>query len=322
LDPPRNASRNLVDFQMTRSDLNLFTVFDAIYNEGSVTGAAARLNSTQPAISHALNRLRALFKDQLFVRSGHAIVPTPFARSIAQDVQNALQILRQVIRNNEHFDPRGSSQRFTIAVRDVLEAAILPPLLEMMKQDAPAIAVISTHADRSTIATSLAAGSIDVAMDVLLEVPDEIMISPLAAERLCVVARHNHPVVAGQIALEDYLAADHVVVSARRQGNTFEDVELNRLGFARRARLRCQHYFAGFRVAARTDLLLTMPERYARILNRQNDNQIVEVPFDAKAMDMFLYWHKAADDDPANRWLRGLVHQSIATDHHKKKPTG
>jgi len=245
-------------------------------------------------------------------------VPTPFARNIAQDVQSAVQILNRVVRNNEQFDPRESSQRFIIAVRDVLEAAILPPLIEAMNQDAPAITVISTHAERNTIATRLAAGSIDVAMDVLLEVPGEVMIRPLAAERLCVVARHNHPAVAGQIALEGYLAADHVVVSARRQGNTFENVELNRLGFARRAKLRCQHYFAGFRAAARTDLLLTMPERYARILNRQNDNQIVEVPFDAKAMDMFLYWHKAADDDPANRWLRGLIHQSIAADLHKK----
>ena len=94
------------------------------------------------------------------------------------------------------------------------------------------------------------------------------------------------------------------LVSSRRSGPGLEDVELNRQGLKRRIRLRCQHYFAACRVVSETDLLLTMPERYARIANRQYGNQIQDFPMEMPSMDAYLYWHASVDNDPANRWLR------------------
>jgi DNA-binding transcriptional LysR family regulator len=101
-----------------------------------------------------------------------------------------------------------------------------------------------------------------------------------------------------------------VLASSRRRGPGLEDFELSRLGLQRRVRLRCQHYFAACRVVSATNLLLTMPERYARVANEQFRNQIFPLPLQMPAFDMYLYWHGNVDNDPANTWLRQQLAQA------------
>ncbi|HJW57298.1 MAG TPA: LysR family transcriptional regulator, partial [Burkholderiaceae bacterium] len=113
---------------ISRVDLNLFIVFEAIYAEGSVTRASQKLNLTQPAISHALGRLRQLFDDPLFERKGHAMVSTPLARSMIEPVRRALRGFEVTLNGLDQFDPATTRRQFTVALRDVLEATILPPL--------------------------------------------------------------------------------------------------------------------------------------------------------------------------------------------------
>jgi DNA-binding transcriptional LysR family regulator len=103
------------------------------------------------------------------------------------------------------------------------------------------------------------------------------------------------------------LSLEHILVSSRRRGFGVEDYELSRHGLKRRIRLRCQHYFAACRVVSETDLILTMAERYARIVNRLFRNRVLAFPLEVPDYDAYLYWHVNADADPANRWLRNLL---------------
>ncbi|MCD6060330.1 MAG: Transcriptional regulator, partial [Moraxellaceae bacterium] len=115
----------------------------------------------------------------------------------------------------------------------------------------------------------------------------------------------------GKISLPDYLAASHLLVSSRRRGPGFEDLELARLGHERHVVLRCQHYFAACRVVEGTDFLLTMPARYAALANTGLGNVLVEMPVELPPMDVYLYWHESRENDPANRWLRGKLEELL-----------
>jgi DNA-binding transcriptional LysR family regulator len=296
---------------ISRIDLNLFVVFEAIYSEGSVTRASRKLNLTQPAISHALGRLRQLFNDPLFERQGHAMVSTPLARNLIEPVRRALRGFEVTLSGLEQFDPAISDKQFTLAVRDVLEATILPPLTAHMRKDAPQVGLAAVKVERREIEGELAAGSLDVAIDVLLSLSNDIRHQQLLADKTVVVVRKNHPRIRSKLDLQAYLAEDHILASSRRHGPGLEDFELSRLGTQRRVMLRCQHYYAACRVVSQTDLLLTMPERYARAANQHLDNRILPFPADMPPFDVYLYWHANVDGDPANRWLREQLIRSV-----------
>lgn len=299
---------------ISRVDLNLFIVFEAIYVEGSVTRASQKLNLTQPAISHALGRLRLLFDDQLFVRQGHTMVSTPLARSIIEPVRRSLRGFEVTLNGLDRFDPATTQRKFTLALRDVLESTLLPPLMVRIDQNAPQATIAAIQVDRRELENELAAGTLDCAIDVLLPLSADILHTRIVVDKTVVVARKGHPQMNGTLDLETYLKQDHILASSRRKGPGLEDFELSRLGLQRRIRLRCQHYFAACRVVSQTDLILTMPERYARVANRQFDNQLLPLPLETPSWDVYLYWHANVNHDPANKWLREQLQESFLSE--------
>jgi DNA-binding transcriptional LysR family regulator len=289
---------------LSRVDLNLFVVLDAVYTEGGITAASKRLNLTQPAVSHALGRLRELFGDPLFIRRGRQMVPTPLARQMIDPVRQALQGLETTLTRTSRFDAATARKHFTVGMRDVRELNVLPNLLREVVRAAPHVDISVVRAERKQLEAELAAGRLDAAIDIRLALSDEVRCEQVDRDRLVVVARTRHPVVKPGLDLDTYLAQEHILVSSRRRGFGFEDYELSRHGLQRRIRLRCQHYFAAWRVVSETDLILTMAERYARIVNRVFPNRILPFPLEVPDYDGYLYWHANADIDPANQWLR------------------
>lgn len=292
---------------LSRIDLNLFTVFVTIYTEGSVTRASQQLNLTQPAISHALNRLRQLFNDPLFVRQGQTMVSTPLARSIIEPVRQALRGLEVTLTENDQFDPALASKQFNLALRDVLESTVLPPLMESITGQAPLINLAAIQVERRELVSELAAGSLDLAIDMLLPLPNEIRRQKIEQDTTVVLVRRDHPVIRGKLSFEQYLQAEHILASSRRKGMGLEDFELSRLGLQRKIRLRCQHYFAACRVVGASDYLLTMPAGYAALANTGLENRLLELPVPLPPLDVYLYWHESRDNDPANLWLREKI---------------
>ena len=293
---------------LNRVDLNLLVVLDAIYTEGGITKAARKLHLTQPAISHALSRLREMFGDQLFERQGQAMAPTPLARGIIEPVRRSLRSLEITLNQVAKFDPASSRIKFTIGVRDVLEATLLPALMQRVEKQSPHIEIAAVRADRRELESELAMGSLDAAIDVLLlPLSENIRHTPIGMDPLVVVARKGHPSVGKKLDLQTYLKQEHILASSRRSGPGMEDMELARQGHQRNIRLRCQHYFAACSVVSKTDLILTMPETYARIASEQFNNQILPFPLALPAMDAHLYWHANVEEEPANAWLRQQV---------------
>ncbi|SFR75494.1 DNA-binding transcriptional regulator, LysR family [Marinobacter daqiaonensis] len=294
-----------------RLDLNLLHVFDTIYREGSLTRAARALHLTQPAVSHSLARLRDHFDDPLFSRQGNRMVPTPLARRFVESMRPGLNQIHSAVNQFHAFDPTSHRKTFALALRDVLESTFLPRLV-MQLNHFPDIEINSQRIARRDMESLLAAGKLDFAVDVLLPISDQTAHERLRKDRLVVMARKDHPLAGRDLTMDDYLAARHILVSSRTEGPGIEDFELSRLGLQRRIRLRCQHFYAACQVVEMSDLLLTMPEGYARQIVEHSDTCILNPPEGLPEVDVHLYWHRAYAKEPALLWLKEQFHRVAA----------
>lgn len=297
---------------LNRLDLNLLHVFDTIFREGSLTRAARALHLTQPAVSHSLARLREHFNDPLFTRQGNQMVPTPLARRFAESMRPGLTQIQTAVNQFHAFDPAVQRKTYSLALRDILESTFLPRLMNRLASY-PDIEIASQRIARRDMETQLAAGKLDFAVDVLLPVSDQTAHELLRKDRLVVIARRGNPLVESGLTMADYLAARHVLVSSRAEGPGIEDFALSRLGAQRSIRLRCQHYYAACRVVESTDLLLTMPETYARLIAERADIVLLPAPAELPGIDVHLYWHKPYEKEPALIWFRKQLHAVAAS---------
>ena len=298
---------------ISRTDLNLLVIFDAIYTQGGVTKAAEVLNLTQPTISHALARLRERVGDQLFVRHGQKLVPTPVAHKMIGPVRSALQTIETTLADLEGFDPATAQQAFTIGIHPLMEDMLVRPLCARIFSIAPGVTLNSVLLDRRTVEADLASGVLNAAIDVFLPLPGTIHRQRISSGTAVVVARPGHPALEKPVTLETYLEQRHILVSARRQGPGPEDIALARLGHTRTVALRCQQIATAMQVVAHSDMILTMAESYAAYANSQYGNRIVPAPFKAPAIETFLYWHANSDLDQANSWLRAMIAETVST---------
>ena len=295
------------EIHLSKMDLNLFVVFDAIYREASLTRAGHKLHITQPAVSHALARLREVCDDPLFVKAGRQMQPTPRARAMAPQVQAALAALGASVAQPQGFDPAQATRGFTLGLREVQESLALRALLPAFGPHAPGLTLALVRMDRDRLEDDLRLGVLDAALDVHLPVSRHIGRLKVMSEPMVVLARADHPRVQGTLTLDAYLAEAHVLVSTRRSGLGLEDAALSQLGVQRRIWLRCQNYHSACEAVATCDLLLTLPRQHALLCNRAWQHQLLPAPCALPPLEVYLYWDHRLDTDPANQWLRACL---------------
>ncbi len=298
-----------------RMDLNLFVVLQAVYVEGSITRASRRLNVTQPAVSHALRRLRGILGDPLFIRHGTTIAPTPFTRNLMGPVHAGLSHLQAAINSAPAFDPATMPRRFNIGIRDLLEITVLPPLVNRLFALSPQSQINCLALDPDRLGDELATGKLDCAIELPLNLDEPIARTLAGTDRMIVLARPGHPAARdGALAFDAYMACSHIAVSSRRTGHTLEDTVLNRGGRQRRVVVRVQRPGAAIEILAGTDLLLTMPFKYAQNIQVLDRHDWFELPFTVPAIEYYIYWHKSMENDPAGRWIRQQILDALADD--------
>ena len=202
---------------LSQVDLNLFVVLEAIYREGNITRAGQQLNLTQPAISHALKRLRDLLQDPLFVRRGAHMMPTPFTRNMIEEVRQALQILETNLGQSHSFVPEHTRRSFHFSMWEYLETLLLPPLLVRLSHAAPGMSITTSRVKRRDLETELASGSLDLAIEIPMTVSDRIRQKWLLNEPYVVMARQGHPAIAGGLDLNTYLMTGYPIGIGQRE---------------------------------------------------------------------------------------------------------
>jgi len=286
------------------TDLNLFKVFIAIYQQRNLTRAADMLSITQPA----LNRLRSNFDDQLFVRSHQGMNPTPFAESIVDRVQEALHLLDSSLSIGEDFNPATTRRTFNISMNDISESMILPKVMKAFHAQAPLAKLECYYVTRRDVEKELSIGGIDLAIDVkVVSTTTQVISAVLKSEDYVCALRQGHPFDHKNMSLEQYLELDHMVISSRRKGISYEDTALKTLGHKRKIALRIPYYNVAPRILNECDLCGTVPRQLAE----QYQLKAYELPFDLKPIDWRMYWHRNAENDRGNIWLRDLLNACI-----------
>ena len=291
-----------------RLDLNLFRVFDAVYEHGGISGAARHLHLSQPAVSHALARLRRQWNDPLFVRRGNGMVPTELSRRVIGEVRTHLRGLHACLAKAGRFDPLTLDMTLRLGMRDALEAITLPPLVARLAQLAPGVRLASVRVPHDMLERALTEGEVDLIIDRQRRVGGRIQRAPLVRETLAVLSRPNHPWLDNDQDVSGYFAFKHVLVTTRPdQEDPLRPVWAT-LGLGERdIALRCQHYFAAAKVVAHSDLLLTLPRIYARELTAVLPLALRPLPVPLPPLAIWMYWHADRDHDPAHAWIRQSV---------------
>jgi DNA-binding transcriptional LysR family regulator len=286
-------------------DLNLLRVFDAVLYERGVTPAAARLGLTQPAVSNALARLRGVFGDALFVRTAAGMDPTPFARELAEPVRQALALLEAALAHGPGFDPAASTRAFRFYMSDLGQVEFLPPLVEHVQRAAPNVRLEAVAADLEHIADALGAGSIDLAVGFLPALGPPVRRRALFRDPYVCLMRADHPIKL--LTKKRFLEASHVLVTYRGGGHRVIEEALERAGVARRIALRVPHFTVAPMVLERTDLILTLPARVARVYERRGSFRALPAPVPIPPAEVAVHWHERFESDPGNRWFREQI---------------
>lgn len=297
---------------MDKLDLNLLATLDVLLDEGSVVGAAKRLQLSASAMSRALARLRQATGDPLLVRAGRGLVPTPRALELQGRVRQVVIDAEAVLRPALKLDLPSLARTFAIRSTEGFAETFGPDLIARVSVEAPLVQ-LSFLAKPDKDSTPLRDGTVDLETGVTGKtMGPEIRTRPLFRDCFVGVVRKGHPLAKGAITPERYAAGAHVLVSRRGLEMAPVDHALQALGLARDVRATVSGFSAAIALARGSDLIATVPGVHTRAL--AVDMHRFALPMPLREFTISLFWHPRLDADPAHKWLRSMVHQVCASE--------
>jgi DNA-binding transcriptional LysR family regulator len=288
-------------------DLNLLVVFDAVAQERNATRAAAKLNMTQPAISHALARLRTALRDKLFVRTPEGMEPTPYAERLIGPVRAALESLHTALDGAAPFDPETAEHGFTLAMDNRAVVVLAAPLAAAVAAQAPGVQLDLRPSGTLDLAERLDRGELDVAIGGLAAPAERFSDLRLFNNGFAAVVRRGHPAaVDGTISLRALGDFPHLILSSTGEETDFVDAELARHKLARRIILRVP-LLAAAATLAQSEMVAILSERTARAFAGLAPLDVLTLPFASPQEVTAMLWHRRLDNVPAHQWLRTLI---------------
>jgi DNA-binding transcriptional LysR family regulator len=289
-------------------DLNLLTVLEAIYEIGTVGGAAGRLALSKSATSHALSRLRVACGDELFVRAGQGLAPTPIASALYPAIKQALEALRTSLTEATGFDPSRSNRRFHLSIPHPLGPFYALDLLAAATAIAPNIELIFDTTSRPRdLEDGLRDGRVDIAIDWLPAGMDPFVNQKLFDDRLVLVARSGHPSVETGATIEDLREQKLVALHPRRQASDVPQAIRKFFELELRVTLHVSELLEIPTIVASTNLIGIFLSSMAPLMEQRLGLRTVAIPLELPAVPIYAVWHESRRNDSAHRWLRELV---------------
>jgi DNA-binding transcriptional LysR family regulator len=287
-------------------DLNLLVVFDAVMQERNVTRAGQRLGLSQPAMSHALSRLRHTLKDDLFIRTPKGMSPTPRAEQLAVPVRTALDGLQQSLEPTQ-FDPSKTVRTFRIAVDNYSAIVLVGILAARIGKIAPKVLPEFQPSGTLKILELLDRGELDLAIGPHLEPGERFSCQLLLQDEFVVALRKNHSATSTrELTIEKFADLPHLEISSTRHATDFIDGALARRKLTRRITLRAP-FLSAVRVLASSDMVSVLPRRIAEELVRHRPLATRVLPFSSPIIKTAMMWPRRLDNQPAHYWLRDVV---------------
>lgn len=301
-------------------DLNLVRVLDALLREKSVTRAGEQIGLSQPAVSAALNRLRHALNDQLFVRRGNDMVPTPRAESLAEPVRAALREIERAFQPATDFDSARLERTFTFMGADFFSMLLMPPLAARIAAVAPRISFRFLDSAIGDVSRLLQEDQIDAALERPLEVADWVSSVALFGSPFAVIAAKDNAALrqAGiaqgkQVPLDLFCELPHALRSIDGSMSGFTDDALGRMGRVRRVTLALPHFQAVALAVAGGPYLAVVPRQFAAVAAKSLPICVYQAPISIPSPAVRMYWHARHDDEAPHRWIREQILAEVET---------
>ena len=289
--------------RMRPQELNLLMIFDAIMTERSITRAAHRLSMTQPAVSNAVSRMRVAWKDELFVKNGRNIQPTLHAQNLWNKVREPLISLTAAV-DPKSFNPATAKRTFRVAVNDIFVDMAWAELRCTIEKEAPGINI---HAVPYTIVNTdqvLEDAEVDMVIGVTGVISDtfraEFLFSPIY---ICIM-NHDHPLAKADLSLQEFAAADHLLVSLSGDITGYTDQVLLQHGLSRRVAVTVNHFSSVANLIQRSNLICVIPISAVAEEIIAGDIAATMPPIEIMPQQISAIWHKRQDRDEGLSWLR------------------
>ncbi len=295
--------------QLSAMDLNLLVTLDALLRHQSVTEAAREVGRSQSAVSHALNRLREHFDDELLVRSGRSMVRTSRADQLRKPLTRALERLESVVTVIGPFDPANSDITFSIAANDYAQFMLLPPLVRRLEREAPGISLRIRELGSDPPTRRLADGTIDLAL--VLGLPEQVPMSlyrrDLFQLDLVSVVRDDHPQVGDALDMDTFCDLPHILVSPLGDDTGVVDTTLRRFDRRRRVATVVPHFMVAPHLVAGSDMILTTARSVAESFQTSLPIKIMETPLELERGTVSMVWHPRSHPEETHQWLRKRI---------------
>ncbi len=287
-------------------EVNHLLALAVMLEEHSISKAAHRLGTSQPAMSRTLARLRDHFDDPLLVRVGKTMRPTRFLQSLAAGLKNLTEQTRGLCMARPGFEPHSATHRFRIGSADYSDLTILPTCVAKILREAPGISIEAIPRPVQLL-DALASGDLDLCLTPRKTPGNSLVWSPVLEDSFVCLARDDHPYVSNRLTQEAFLKLPHLLVAPENKPGSTVDDQLARIGLFRHVALRIPTFASAGYLLESTDLIATLPRRVAEQLMSHHDLKIFEHPLDLPGFTLYLVWHAERRGDPAHQWLRQLI---------------
>ena len=295
---------------MNTPDLNFLYVVQALFEEKTVSRAAERLGLTQPAVSHALGRLRLQFQDDLFVRAGPVMAPTPTGERIALSAINMLGLIQREIWDVRAFDPLTSTRTFSVCLSDMGMIVLLPRLFSALKKHAPLATLKPIQVKSIELASALQGGTIDLAIGYLGKMKDNLYQQTLFRRSLVGIiggAKGNKTMTLAQ-----FITSKHVLADTLALTNQLLEDELRKHGAQLEVGANVPYLLTVPGLVATSDYIACVPSELAEMFSQMADIRMFSLPVPLPDLTVKQFWHARFHEDDSHRWFRTLVAQTLA----------
>lgn len=296
--------------ELRNFDINLLVAFKALMRERSVSRAAEKMFISQSAMSHVLHRLRQQLDDPVLVKTSQGMQPTERALSLIEPVEKVLREVEQLIQQPSSFDSASSMRRFVLGATDYLEFLLLPPLINQIIPLAPTVDIHVQRTASKFPIESLENNTVDMILgfEVMLSPPAQFHRHTLFDDRMACLVRKDHPLAkAGELSMDQYLAANHMLISRTGSNMGLIDDWLAQRKLERRVGLIVPHFLSAPLIVAQTDYILSLPLRIGQQFASFAPLKVLPLPFELPVFNLVMIWHPLRDKEQGHLWLREQI---------------
>jgi len=289
-------------------NLNLLKAFDALLTEQNVSKAAVRLGLSQPATSHALNKLRQVFNDPILVKTAQGMEPTQLSLRIQDEVHSIIKQVDLLVNKTIAFDPVASKQQFTIGIIDFADFLIMPQMVDWIIKHNSNLSIRTVSTARNSLYDKLRRNEIDIAISHIINKHIEFTQKTLSSVAIACVMSKNHPLADKKITVQNYIKYPQLAIKAWQEAYPEFDNCLAKQNLTRDIKFVVTSPLLIPDLLPGIELIATTPELVAKQLVLRNKKLIMKpLPFKEAIPTIHQIWHKRFDNDPAHKWLRERI---------------